>query len=266
MRHRSSGPVLLALAAALLVARPAAAQPRPFNCIGAEELEDDVFAVPFRAGSAQVTDAARSALAAAGERIGAEPDRNVCVLGHAQREGGQASSVRLAAERARAVSQALRSRFQVPEARLRAEARVAGFSRRTGNTEARSVSIVILPASVPVPERGPVRSPAAAARPAAPPAGTAPAAPAPASPPAASPAAPAAAPPSPAAPRAVPATPPAAAPPAAAPPTAAPPVAEPPAAAPPAAAPTLPPAAPAPVPPPAAAPAAPAEGPAAPPP
>ena len=160
--RRSAGAVLLAL---LFAAGIAEAQTRGFNCVGAEELEDDVFAVPFRPGSAQVTDAARSALLAAAERIAAEPARNVCVLGHADREGGQTANVRLAAARARAVSQALASRHAVEGARLRAEARVAGFSRRTGNPVERSVTVVVLPLRTAPP---PAIRPDAARRPAAP--------------------------------------------------------------------------------------------------
>ena len=134
----------------LLAATDAGAQTRGFSCVGAEALEDDVFAVPFRSGSAQVTDAARSALAAAAERIAAEPARNVCVLGHADREGGQAANVRLAAGRARAVSQVLAGRHGVREERLRAEARVAAFSRRTNIPEERSVTVVVLPLRIPL--------------------------------------------------------------------------------------------------------------------
>jgi hypothetical protein len=44
---------LLASAALLLVPGAAGAQPRPFSCVGAEQLEDDVFEIPFaRAGEA----------------------------------------------------------------------------------------------------------------------------------------------------------------------------------------------------------------------
>lgn len=163
MLRSAALPVLLAL---LLLAPAAQAQPRSFNCVGAEELEDNVFAVPFRPGSAEVTDAARSALAAAAERIAAEPGRNVCVLGHTDREGGQTSNVRLAASRARAVARLLSSRHKVAEDRLRAEARVAGFSRRTGNPEQRSVTIVVLPLRPSAPATtarpGPVEAPPAA--------------------------------------------------------------------------------------------------------
>ena len=72
-------PAILALASAQGAAQ---APRRDFSCVGAERLEDDVFAIPFRSGNAQVTDAARSGLAAAARLIKAEPDRDVCVLGH----------------------------------------------------------------------------------------------------------------------------------------------------------------------------------------
>ncbi|MBP0495635.1 OmpA family protein [Pararoseomonas indoligenes] len=151
--------LLLVLSAGTALAQPARPQP-PFNCIGAEELEDDVFAVPFAAGRDRLTDAARASLAAAIDLMKREPGRNACILGHAQREGGQQTSVQLAARRARAVKDALQA-AGLPEARLRSEARVAGFSRNTGNTVARSVSIVVMPAAAPRPERVPPAPPVA---------------------------------------------------------------------------------------------------------
>ncbi|MFH5923257.1 OmpA family protein [Roseomonas xinghualingensis] len=172
--------LLLALAVPLL-SDPALAQPHPpgrplpaFNCTGAEELEDDVFAIPFAAGKDRLTDAARANLHAATELLKRDPDRNACILGHAQREGGQQTSVQLAARRARAVREALQA-AGIPEARLRSEARVAGFSRTTGNTVARSVSIVVMPAAPPQPEPATPAAPSAPraepeARPEAPPA------------------------------------------------------------------------------------------------
>jgi outer membrane protein OmpA-like peptidoglycan-associated protein len=132
---------------ALLVAAPAAAQIRPFNCVGAEQIVDDVFAVPFARGSARVTDAARTPLAAAEEVLRANPDRVACLLGHAGQEGGATTSIRLAAERARAVAQALSTRG-IERDRLRAEARSAQFSPRARSAEppSRTVTIVVLPA------------------------------------------------------------------------------------------------------------------------
>ncbi|WP_043832640.1 OmpA family protein [Muricoccus aerilatus] len=150
---------LLAVALLLTFAKPifpGAAQAQPahqpgFACVGAEALEDDVFDIPFPAGRDRLTEAARTNLNAAIALLKAEPDRNACILGHAHREGGQQTSVQLAATRARAVKDALRA-AGLPEARLRSEARVAGFSRTTANTVARSVSIVVMPAVAVRPE------------------------------------------------------------------------------------------------------------------
>ncbi|MFC7737783.1 OmpA family protein [Roseomonas sp. GCM10028921] len=159
---RGAAALLLALTAPLAVS-PALAQapgrpPPPFSCAGAEELEDDVFEIPFAAGRDTVTEAARANLQAAVALLKREPDRNACILGHARREGGQQTSVQLAARRARAVREALRA-AGLPEARLRSEARVAGFSRTTGNTVARSVSVVVMPVAAPAPERAPAEPP-----------------------------------------------------------------------------------------------------------
>jgi outer membrane protein OmpA-like peptidoglycan-associated protein len=139
---------MIRLAALLvLLAAPAAAQIRPFNCVGAEQVEDDVFAVPFAQGSARVTEAARTPLAAAEALLRADPDRVACLLGHAGQEGGATTSIRLAAERARAVAQALSARG-IERDRLRAEARSAQFSPRARSAEppSRTVTIVVLPA------------------------------------------------------------------------------------------------------------------------
>lgn len=131
----------------VLLAAPAAAQIRPFNCVGAEQVEDDVFAVPFARGSARVTEAGRSPLAAAEALLRENPDRVACLLGHAGQEGGATTSIRLAAERARAVAEALSARGIARE-RLRAEARSAQFSPRVRALEPPSltVTIVVLPA------------------------------------------------------------------------------------------------------------------------
>lgn len=135
------------LVLALLAATPAAAQIRPFSCVGAEQVEDDVFSVPFAQGSARVMEAARSALAAAEEALRADPDRVACLLGHAGQEGGASTSIRLAAERARAVAAALSARG-IERDRLRAEARSAQFSPRVRAAvpPSRTVTIVVLPA------------------------------------------------------------------------------------------------------------------------
>jgi outer membrane protein OmpA-like peptidoglycan-associated protein len=139
-------PPLILFLAALLAAGPALAQPRAFDCIGAEQLEDDVFTIPFARGSATLTDAGRSLLAAAVEAANATPPRNLCVLGLTGQEGGATTTIRLAAQRAGAVARALEGRGIAAE-RVRAEARSANFSRaaREGVPAARAVSIVVLP-------------------------------------------------------------------------------------------------------------------------
>ncbi|MBE9604494.1 OmpA family protein [Acetobacteraceae bacterium H6797] len=163
-----AGPLAL-----LAGATPAMAQPREFNCIGAERLEDDVFAIGFRAGRATLSDAARTPLAAAAD-LAKNPGRNLCVLGFAAGEGGQTSSTRLAAQRARAVSEALSSEFGIERDRIRAEARNPGFARNTANREQRSVIIVVLPAPPGAPPAPPTAEAPSApavqpARPATPP-------------------------------------------------------------------------------------------------
>ncbi|MDB5370891.1 MAG: hypothetical protein JWP20_2449, partial [Roseomonas sp.] len=156
---------LLALVAPTLWPAAAQAQPRDFKCIGAERLEDDVFEVPFPARSARPGPAARTPVAAAAALAKADPSRDICVLGHATREGGQSTTTELAARRAREVSEMLAVSHGIERDRIRAEARNPGFSRRTENREARSVTIVVLPAPA-----EPDRAPAAPAERAAPPA------------------------------------------------------------------------------------------------
>ena len=137
--------LLLALGITL-AALPALAQPSGFSCVGAEKLEDDVFSIAFPRGSATLTEAARSPLAAAIEAALAAPERNTCILGHAGQEGGATTSIQLAAQRARAVSQALAERGIGVE-RLRAEARSAQFSPtvRAAEPPSRTVTIVLMP-------------------------------------------------------------------------------------------------------------------------
>ncbi len=133
--------------AILLGAAPAMAQAPAFNCVGAEQIEDDVFSVPFARGSARLGDAARSPIDAIVEALGTDPARVACVLGHAGQEGGATTSIRLAAERARAVTDALATRG-VPRDRLRSEARSAQFSPRVRAAvpPSRTVTVVVLPA------------------------------------------------------------------------------------------------------------------------
>ena len=139
------GPALAILLLAAL-APPAAAQLRPFSCVGAEDLEDDVFAVPFAAGSATLREAGRSGIAAAAALAETARDRNICVFGHADRRQGATTSVQLAAQRARAVALAL-SQQGIERDRIRAEARVGAYSGRQVEPVARAVTIVVLPAA-----------------------------------------------------------------------------------------------------------------------
>lgn len=131
----------------LLLATPAMAEVAPFNCVGALQLEDDVFSVPFARGSARLGDAARAPLDAAMEALGGDTARVVCILGHAGQEGGATTSIRLAAERARAVADAL-ARRGVARERLRSEARSAQFSPRVRaeTPPSRTVTVVVMPA------------------------------------------------------------------------------------------------------------------------
>jgi outer membrane protein OmpA-like peptidoglycan-associated protein len=130
----------------VLVAVPAIAQPRGFSCVGAERLDDNVFSIAFPRGGAKIPEAARSPLAAAIEAALAEPDRNICILGHAGQEGGATTSIQLAAQRARAVTNAMAAQGVGAE-RLRAEARSAQFSPtvRAAEPPSRTVTIVLMP-------------------------------------------------------------------------------------------------------------------------
>lgn len=137
----------------LVTSGVAVAQPRPFSCVGAERLDDDVFAIPFAPRAAELREAARANVAAAGALAKAQPARNLCVLGHAGgQEGGAVTSRDLAARRARAVAAAL-ARLGVERDRVRAEARTAAFSARARQGEnaaapaERSVTVVVLPAA-----------------------------------------------------------------------------------------------------------------------
>jgi outer membrane protein OmpA-like peptidoglycan-associated protein len=147
------GAALALCAALLLLAASALAQPRAFSCVGAEQLEDDVFAIPFARGSDRLEPAADSPIAAAAERAAAAPGRNICVLGHAEREGGAQTAIRLAARRAAAVAEALILRHGIAPERIRAEARAPGFARDTPNRPGRTVTIVLLPAPPEEPAR-----------------------------------------------------------------------------------------------------------------
>lgn len=134
----------LVLAAFLLLPGVAASQPRPFNCVGADQLEDDVFAIPFTRGAATPDESARANLDAAAALAAQAPDRLICVFGHAgPQEGGAQTGVQLAARRAGAVATALAQRG-VERDRIRAEAQRAAFARGAVPAE-RSVTVVFLP-------------------------------------------------------------------------------------------------------------------------
>lgn len=139
--------LLLPLPLLAMLAGPALAETAPFNCVGAEQLEDDVFSIPFARGSSRLGDAARTPLDSIIEALRAEPARVACILGHAGQEGGATTSIRLAAERARAVTDALAGRGMARE-RLRSEARSAQFSPRVRAAvpPSRTVTVVLLPA------------------------------------------------------------------------------------------------------------------------
>ncbi len=142
---RTAAPAATVLLALLLSPGPAPAQPRPFNCVGANDLEDDVFAIPFAPRSTEPGEAARGNLEAAAELAKREPERNLCVLGHAgPQEGGATTGARLAAKRAGAVADAL-ARLGVERDRVRAEAHRAAFARGGAVPAERSVTVVVMP-------------------------------------------------------------------------------------------------------------------------
>jgi OmpA family len=137
--------LLLLLVPLLLLSGTAGAQPRPFNCVGAEQLEDDVFEIPFAPRAAAPGKAAQGNLEAAAAQARAQPERVLCVLGHAgPQEGGATTGTQLAARRARAVAEAL-AKLGVERDRIRAEARVAAFTRGKTIPAERSVTVVVLP-------------------------------------------------------------------------------------------------------------------------
>jgi outer membrane protein OmpA-like peptidoglycan-associated protein len=125
---------------------PAGLSPPGFDCIGAEQIEDDAFAIPFARGAATLAPATDGALEALFARANAEPTRPLCILGHAgPQEGGATANTRLAARRAAAVADDL-ARRGLPRDRLRAEVRVAAFARAAAIPAGRSVTVVLLPA------------------------------------------------------------------------------------------------------------------------
>lgn len=140
----------LILAGVLLGATPAMAQPRDFNCVGAEGLEADVISLGFARNTAALPDGARDVLAPLAETARTEHHRNICVLGFAAAdEGGAQTAARLAARRARAVALEL-SQLGVERDRIRAETRTRGFT--PGQTDRRAGVRVILMPSIVQPE------------------------------------------------------------------------------------------------------------------
>ncbi|MCU0886682.1 MAG: hypothetical protein MUC64_01475 [Rubritepida sp.] len=139
---------LLVLLAAL-AASPAAAQLRPFSCVGVEQLEEEAVVITFVRDSDRVGNAALELLAPFVAAARAEPQRNICVLGFAgPDEGGAETQSRLAARRARVVALEL-AKLGIERDRVRAEARTRGFSagRGPGGVERRyAVRLVLLPA------------------------------------------------------------------------------------------------------------------------
>lgn len=129
----------------LLASVPAAAQLRPFHCVGAEHLEGDTAVVSFVRGADRVAPEALAILTPFAETARAAPERNICVLGYAAGpEGGAQTSSRLAARRARAVALEL-AKLGVERDRIRAEARTRGFA--SGGVDRRAgARIILLPA------------------------------------------------------------------------------------------------------------------------
>jgi outer membrane protein OmpA-like peptidoglycan-associated protein len=137
----------LLLASLASLAGEAMAQPRPFNCVGAERLEDEVFAIPFAPRAAAPGPIAQGNLEAVAALARQLPERNLCVLGHAgPQEGGATTGTQLAARRAGAVAEAL-AKLGVERDRIRAEARVASYARGGPIPAERSVTVVVLPQS-----------------------------------------------------------------------------------------------------------------------
>lgn len=129
----------------VLLTTSAWSQVREFNCVGAAALDDDTFAITFPPRGDQPGEDDRSPLRAAAELARSAPARNICVLGHAlATEGGATTGARLAARRAASVALAL-SGLGIERDRIRAEARVAGFTRSTATRPSRGATIVVLP-------------------------------------------------------------------------------------------------------------------------
>lgn len=134
----------LALALLLLAAPAALAQPRDFNCVGAEGLEQDTASLRFARNADRLPEGASAALAPLAAAAHEAYDRNICVLGYATaEEGGAQTASRLAARRARAVAEEL-SRLGVERDRIRAETRTRGFTRGRDDRQA-GVRVILMP-------------------------------------------------------------------------------------------------------------------------
>lgn len=130
--------------ALLLLAAPAHAQPREFNCVGAEALEGEQASLRFARNADRLPDNAAAALTPLAEMAREEHARNICVLGYAAAdEGGAQTASRLAVRRARAVAAEL-SRLGVERDRIRAETRTRGFSRNGADPQA-GVRVILMP-------------------------------------------------------------------------------------------------------------------------
>jgi outer membrane protein OmpA-like peptidoglycan-associated protein len=132
----------------LLLATPAAAQPRDFSCVGTERLEEGAITLSFARGADRLSPEAIASLAPLAEEAKLMLDRNICVLGFAASpEGGAQTASRLAARRARAVALQL-SQAGIERDRIRAEARTRGFAterERRGVDRTAGARVILLP-------------------------------------------------------------------------------------------------------------------------
>ena len=123
---------LLALPLAAGLAAPAAAQLRPFSCIGAERLEADAVTIGFTRGSDRVGNTALEVLGPFAAAAREAPGRNICIIAFAAAdEGGAETQSALAARRARVLAIEI-AKLGVERDRIRAEARTRGFVQGRG--------------------------------------------------------------------------------------------------------------------------------------
>jgi outer membrane protein OmpA-like peptidoglycan-associated protein len=142
-------PLALAL---LALATPAAAQLRPFSCVGAERLEADAVTIAFTRSSDRVGNTALEALGPLAAAAREAPARNLCIIGFASNEeGGAETQSALAARRARVLALEL-SKMGVERDRIRAEARTRGFTQGRGPAgveRSAAARVVLMPADPP---------------------------------------------------------------------------------------------------------------------